>query len=63
MVKVQLGDGVQFRVHVSLNQMEDAYEMALANDRLLQIESAGGTTRAVNPREILYFEDEGEARV
>ena len=59
MVKVQLSDGVILRVDVELSVMQDAYEEALKSDQMLQITSADGTTRAVNPRQVLYFEANG----
>lgn len=59
MVKVQLNDSVVLKVEVDLEEMQRAYEEALATNKMLQITSADGTTRAVNPQQVLYFEANG----
>jgi hypothetical protein len=58
-VKLQLNDGVTLSVDVGLEEMQGAYEAALAGNRMLQITSADGTTRAVNPNQVLYLEANG----
>ena len=59
MVRVQLNDGVVLRVDSDLEQVRLAYETALETNQMLEITSADGTTRAVNPRQILYLEANG----
>ena len=59
MVKIQLNDGVVLRVDVDLAEMQEAYEEAVTSNRMLQISSADGITRAVNPQQVLYFEANG----
>lgn len=56
-VTVQLNDGVELRVEVGLDAMREAYQAALSQDGLLEIRSLDGRTRAVNPHQILYFEE------
>lgn len=56
-VKAKLNAGVEFRVEVSLEEMTAAFERALAEGRMLEIKSADGTVRRVNPGQVLYFED------
>jgi hypothetical protein len=62
-VRVQLSDGVELFVRVSLEDMRKAYQTALDNNQLLEIESGNGKTRAVNPNQILYFEEVEDASV
>jgi hypothetical protein len=59
MVRVQLNDGVVLRLDGDLAEVQHAYETALATNQMLEIMSADGTTRAVNPHQILYLEANG----
>lgn len=55
-VRVQLNDGVELILRVGLEEMREAYRRAVDNNQLLEVESADGKTRAVNPNQILFFE-------
>jgi len=57
-VRLHLNDGVELRVDVDLETMSGAYEKAVESNKLLEIQSADGTARRVNPGQILYFEEE-----
>jgi len=57
-VRIHLNDGVELRVEIDVETMTDAYENALENNKVLEIQSGDGTVRRVNPRQVLYFEEE-----
>ena len=59
-VHVQLNDGSALRVELSLDQMREAYETALRNGTILEVTNGNGKTRAVNPGNIVSFEETDE---
>jgi hypothetical protein len=55
-VLVHLSGNSTLRVDVDFEEMSAAYETALEKNRLLRITSDDGTTRAVNPLQIVFFQ-------
>lgn len=56
-VRVRLNDGVHFVVRADLEEFRKAYEEALKNNAVLEVENGNGRMRVLNPQQILYFED------
>jgi hypothetical protein len=56
-VRVRLSDGITILVSADLDTFSKAYEQALADGRLLEVENGHGKKRIVNPRQVLYFEE------
>lgn len=55
-VLIHLSENGALRVKADYASFLAAYEQALENSRVLEVTDAGGVTRAVNPRQIVYFE-------
>lgn len=57
-VRVQLNDGVELSVELTLDQMREAYETALRNGTILEVTNGTGKIRAINPNSIVSFEED-----
>jgi hypothetical protein len=60
-VKVRLNDGINLVVNANIDDFRKAYEDALKNSLLLEVENGQGKMRVLNPVQILYFEDATDA--
>lgn len=58
--KVRLSDGVELRLALPLPDAVRAFQAALRNDELLEIRD-GDRVVAVNPQQVVYFEDDSRA--
>jgi hypothetical protein len=56
-VRIRLNDGINLMARAELNEFTKAYQDALKNNKLLEIENGSGRMRVLNPQQILYFED------
>lgn len=60
-VRVRLNDGINLVVNAEIDDFRKAYEDALKNKKLLEVENGQGKMRVLNPVQILYFEAATEA--
>ena len=60
-VRVQLNDGLQVVSRASLARVHEAFQKALDRNTTLDVVESDGTKRAVNPWQILYFEEIDDA--
>jgi hypothetical protein len=56
-VRIRMNDGINLVARIELEEFTQAYQSALKNDELLEIENGNGHLRRLNPVQILYFED------
>jgi hypothetical protein len=59
-VKIRLNDGITLVARADLEQFTEAYQRALRNNEILEVENGDGKMRRLNPAQILYFEDADE---
>ena len=60
-IRVHLNDGYTIVSRSSLKEMQQAYSKALDRHTVLDLKSSDGTVRAINPMQILYFEEIDDA--
>jgi hypothetical protein len=57
-VLVHLNDNGTVRVDIDYESMREAYRDAVERNQLLEIKGDDEITRAVNPQQIVFFEEE-----
>ena len=60
-VRVQLNEGLQIITPLSLEDVHEAFQKALDRNTTLDVKDPDGTKRAVNPMQILYFDEIDDA--
>jgi hypothetical protein len=60
-VRVELSDGIELVVRMTVDEMREAFAHALANSRALELKGSNGQAWDVNPNQILYFEEVDDA--
>ena len=55
--RFRMSDGIAFEVHVPLSQFLPGWELAMAEDRLIEIVNPKGLRRSCNPHQIVYAEN------
>ncbi len=56
-VKVRLGDGAEFVLHTTVEDLQKGIRLALDNNQLLEVENGNGKMRVLNPSQIVFFEE------
>lgn len=57
-INIYINDGVELRVDdLSWDEMLKLFHKALSNKQSLRVVNGNGKVRAVNPHQILYFEE------
>ena len=59
-VRIRLSDAIHLVVDAELDEFTKAYQQALKENGLLEVENGNGRMRVLNPQQILYFEDAAE---
>lgn len=58
MTKLQLSGGEAIRLALELEEIRDALQAALAENRLLELHAPDGKVVVVNPHQVQYLQDD-----
>lgn len=56
-VRIKLAQGDELLLDVNVAEWEDAFQQALVQDKMLQIEDSRGRVLTINPHQIVYLEE------
>jgi hypothetical protein len=59
--RINLRDGSQALVQVTVDQLRKTLQLAIARGQLVEIEQPGGKVVVINPHEVVSFQDAPEA--